>query len=164
VIGLLLRVVISLAVVLGIVWFVARGSRRFGGTSRLVRVAGRHSLSRTASVAVVQVADRMLVLGVSEAGVRLLTELDPEQVAQREQAQHEPAQLEPAQLEPAQLEPAQLEPAQLEPARQGAGSGALAGSMLSPDTWRQAWAAATGRQHATPAMTGPGSAATATDE
>ena len=148
-IGLLLRVVISLAVVLGIVWFVARGSRRFGGTSRLVRVAGRQSLSRTASVAVVQVADRMLVLGVSEAGVRLLTELDPEQVVQREQAQHEPAQ---------------LEPAQLEPARQRAGSGALAGSMLSPDTWRQAWAAATGRQHATPAMTGPGSAATATDE
>jgi len=131
VIGLLLRVVISLAVVLGIVWFVARGSRRFGGTSRLVRVAGRQSLSRTASVAVVQVADRMLVLGVSEAGVRLLTELDPEQVAEHE-----------AGAAPVPSGSAQhRRPGSV---RTPAPS-ALAGSMLSTQTWRQAWAAATGR-------------------
>ena len=135
--GLLLRVVLSLAVVLGIVWFVARGGRRFGGASRLVRVAGRQTLSRTASVAVVQVADRVLVLGVSDAGVRLLTELDPEQVAQHEVAQHEAVPHESSPLE----SPASLGGGLL-PGRSG---GALAGSMLSPDTWRQVWTAATRR-------------------
>jgi len=127
VLGLLLRVVLSLAVVLGIVWFVARGGRRVGGRTRLVRVAGRQALSRTSSVAVVQVADRVLVLGVSDAGVRLLTELDPEQIAEPEPSQ--------------QTAPALGLPGLSESVPSGS---ALSGSVLSPVTWKQAWAAATG--------------------
>ena len=123
--GLLLRVVLSLAVVLGILWFVAKGGRRAGGRTRLVRVAGRQALSRTASVAVVEVADRVLVLGVSDAGVRLLTELDPEQIAEPESLQPVPALRLPGLPE-------------------SASSGSLSGSVLSPVTWKQAWAAATG--------------------
>ena len=119
--GLLLRVVLSLAVVLGILWFVANKAGRRGGRTRLVRVAGRQALSRTASVAVVEVADRVLVLGVSDAGVRLLTELDPDQIA-----------------EPEDTSAAPVLPV--------AGGAALAGSVLSPVTWKQAWAAATGRR------------------
>jgi len=126
VLGLLLRVVLSLAVVLGILWFVAKGGRRAGGRTRLVRVAGRQALSRTASVAVVEVADRVLVLGVSDAGVRLLTELDPEQIAEPEPSQQVPALRLPGL-----------------PVSASAGSG-LSGSLLSPVTWKQAWAAATG--------------------
>jgi len=121
VLGLLLRVVLSLAVVLGILWFVANKAGRRGGRTRLVRVAGRQALSRTASVAVVEVADRVLVLGVSDAGVRLLTELDPDQIAEPEDASAAPVL----------------------PVTGGA---ALAGSVLSPVTWKQAWAAATGRR------------------
>ncbi|HET7357814.1 MAG TPA: flagellar biosynthetic protein FliO [Nocardioidaceae bacterium] len=125
--GLLLRVVLSLAVVLGILWFVAnKAGRRSGGRTRLMRVAGRQALSRTASVAVVEVADRVLVLGVSDAGVRLLTELDPEQLAEPEVASPAPALTEL-------------------PGSALAGS-LLAGSVLSPVTWKQAWAAATGRR------------------
>ena len=124
--GLLLRVVLSLAVVLGILWFVAKGGRRAGGRTRLVRVAGRQALSRTASVAVVEVADRVLVLGVSDAGVRLLTELDPEQIAEPESSQPAPALGLPGVPE-------------------SAPSGSvLSGSVLSAVTWKQAWAAATG--------------------
>jgi flagellar biogenesis protein FliO len=123
VLGLLLRVALSLAVVLGILWFITnKAGRRAGGRTRLVRVAGRQALSRTASVAVVEVADRVLVLGVSDAGVRLLTELDPEQIAEPELA---------------------VSPA---PALTGLPGSAFAGSMLSPVTWKQAWAAATGRR------------------
>ena len=119
--GLLLRVALSLAVVLGILWFITnKAGRRAGGRTRLVRVAGRQALSRTASVAVVEVADRVLVLGVSDAGVRLLTELDPEQIAEPELA--------------------------VSPALTGLPGSAFAGSMLSPVTWKQAWAAATGRR------------------
>ena len=76
---LVLRVVVSLGVVLGAFWFLARvGSRRLGGRDRhLVRVCSRQSLSRGSSLAVVEVGSRVLVVGVSDSGVRLLTELDP---------------------------------------------------------------------------------------
>ncbi|HEU5044946.1 MAG TPA: flagellar biosynthetic protein FliO [Nocardioidaceae bacterium] len=119
--GLLLRVVLSLAVVLGILWFVASKAGRRGGRTHLVRVAGRQALSRTASVAVVEVADRVLVLGVSDAGVRLLTELDPEQIAEPEVVSPGPALTE-------------------------LHGSPFAGSVLSPVTWKQAWAAAIGRR------------------
>ena len=73
------RVVISLGVVLGLFWTIARiGSRKVGGRDRsLVRVRSRQALSRGSSLAVVEVGSRVLVVGVSDAGVRLLTELDP---------------------------------------------------------------------------------------
>lgn len=76
---LVLRLGFSLAAVLGLFWLVAHfGSRRLGGSRALLHVRARQSLSRTASVAVVEVGDRVLVVGVADGGVRLLTELDPD--------------------------------------------------------------------------------------
>jgi flagellar protein FliO/FliZ len=78
VLELVLRLGFSLAAVLGLFWLVAHlGSRRLGGSRALLHVRARQSLSRTASVAVVEVGDRVLVVGVADGGVRLLTELDP---------------------------------------------------------------------------------------
>jgi len=79
---LVLRVLLSLAVVLGLFWMVARtGSRRLGGRDRaLIRVRGRQALSRGSSLAVVEVGSRVLVVGVSDGGVRLLTEMDPDEL------------------------------------------------------------------------------------
>ena len=79
---LALRVVVSLGVVLGLFWAVARtGARRSGGRDRaLVRVRSRQALSRGSSLAVVEVGSRVLVVGVSDSGVRLLTELEPDDV------------------------------------------------------------------------------------
>jgi flagellar protein FliO/FliZ len=76
---LVIRVVLSLGVVLGLFWMVARtGSRRLGGRDRaLLRVRSRQSLSRSSSLAVVEVGSRVLVVGVGDGGIRLLTELDP---------------------------------------------------------------------------------------
>jgi flagellar protein FliO/FliZ len=76
---LAVRVVVSLGVVLGLFWMVARlGSRKIGGRDRsLLRVRSRQALSRGSSLAVVEVGSRVLVVGVSDGGVRLLTELDP---------------------------------------------------------------------------------------
>ncbi len=124
---LALRVGISLAVVLGLFWLAARaGSRRFsGGTRTLVRVRGRQSLSRTSSLAVVEVGSRVLVVGVSDGGVRLLTELDPEELAV-------PAE---------ESAPAGTEAA----GAPVAAPAALSGSLLSSQTWKQAWAAATSK-------------------
>ncbi len=80
---LAVRVVLSLAVVLGLFWMVARtGSRKMGGRDRaLVKVRSRQSLSRGSSLAVVEVGSRVLVVGVSDSGVRLLTELAPHELS-----------------------------------------------------------------------------------
>ena len=72
-----LRVVLALAVVLGLLWWLAR--RTGGGRARAkvttVSVVGRQSLGRHSGVAVVEVEGRRLLLGVTDQGVSLLTEL-----------------------------------------------------------------------------------------
>jgi len=125
---LVLRLAVSLGVVLGLFWLVARtGAKKMRGSRALLRVHGRQSLSRTASVAVVEVGSRVLVVGVSEGGVRLLTELDPEELA-----------------EPESLTAAGGE-AFARPAVRPAVPAGLSGSLLSTQTWKQAWAAATAK-------------------
>jgi flagellar protein FliO/FliZ len=129
VLELAVRVGISLTVVLGLFWLAARaGSRRFSGGSRtLVRVRGRQSLSRTSSLAVVEVGSRVLVVGVSDGGVRLLTELDP-----------------------TELEEPEAEAEEFDRPLAGTPAGpALSGSLLSAQTWKQAWAAAQRRERRT---------------
>lgn len=81
---LMLRMVLSLALVLGLVVAVSRGLQRRQGGRRprrarrqpsTIEVVARHNLSRTASVQIVQVGERALLLGVSDAGIRLLGRL-----------------------------------------------------------------------------------------
>jgi flagellar biogenesis protein FliO len=81
--AMLARVVVSLVVVVLLVVLGARLARRtvLRGQGRTLRVLDRLPLSRESFLAVVQVADRGLVLGVSAQGVRVLTELDGESVA-----------------------------------------------------------------------------------
>lgn len=119
-----LRLVVSLGIVLGLFWFVARaGSRRMGGASRsaTLKVRGRQSLGRTSSVAVVEVGSRVLVVGVGEGGVRLLTELDPDELE----------------------DPAVTETDDDRPTGPPQSGSPLGGSLLAPQTWKQAWTAAT---------------------
>lgn len=75
------RVVVSLAVVLGLVWALGRAARRRtlgGGPQAEVTVVGRAALSRSASVAVVRVGSKAMVLGVTDSSVTLLGAVDPE--------------------------------------------------------------------------------------
>ncbi len=73
----ILRVVVSLAAVLTLVWLLGRFARRrgLGGslTAEHFAVLGRQPLSRTASIALVRVGDTALVVGVAEGSVRLLS-------------------------------------------------------------------------------------------
>lgn len=121
-----LRVIFSLAVVLLLMWGLARlvrkplGGRGAGGLAVLTR----QGLSRGASVAVVRVDDRALVLGVTEASVTLLAETTL-------------AAFEPAagcdDDRPAAGRARHAAPDRLQP-----DGGPLAGSVLSPATWAQA--------------------------
>ena len=132
---LTLRLVFSLAVVIGLLLLLARfSSRRFRGQSdSLVRVLHRQPISRHNAVTVVSVGSRVLVLGTTEHEVRVLTELDP-----------------------AELEDTSLALAEPRPIRGAHRAGVpvitttpttspLTGSVLSPATWRQALTAATRR-------------------
>lgn len=124
---LALRVVFSLIAVLGLMWFLARvASNRLGGPrASVVRLVGRQSLGRTSSVAVVAVGERLLVVGVTESGVRLLTELDADEIEVPSLATTDSCADDATRAASARLLPH--------------------GSVLSTQTWRQAWHAATTR-------------------
>jgi flagellar protein FliO/FliZ len=78
---LVLRICFSLLVVFGLLWGLAKVARRGGlgkrGTGSLA-VLNRQSLSRGSSVAVVRVAGRALILGVTDTQVSLLGETELE--------------------------------------------------------------------------------------
>ena len=114
-IELFLRIACSLTVVFGLLWGLARLARRplTGRGAGALQVLARQQLSRGSSVAVVRVADRALVLGVSDAGVSLLADADPDLFEEQRPTAAPP------------------------PGRKSA----LAGSLLSPATWRQTVAA-----------------------
>ena len=101
---------LALTAVLGLMWLLARMARRpLGGRNAgAVAVLARQPLTRGASVAVVRVGTQAYVLGVTEQNVTLLAETDPAAIE------------------------AALE------VRETVSLDALAGSALSPSTWRRA--------------------------
>jgi len=154
--ALLLRLVVALASVLGLVWLFSRGMTR-GRGRRLVpgmtEVVSRQALSRAASVVVVRVGERALVLGVTEQQVSLLTETEiprsgaterrtevldlPDKTQPPVPPDPVPPNLVPQDLVPQDLVPqprsGDVPAVRHRPRRQQ--GGALAGSALSPATW-----------------------------
>lgn len=137
---LTVRLVVSLSLVIGLLLLLAKlGGRRFRGKhDALVRVLHRHQLSRGSTVSVVAVGSRVLVLGATEHQVRVLTELDPEEIAD-----HEAAVLSLTETVDDEDETVAAPKAAVPAAPRG--TNALAGSVLSAATWKQALAAATRR-------------------
>lgn len=197
---LTLRLIASLALVVGLLLLVVRiGGRRFQGRADApVRVVHRQALSRSSSVAVLEIGGRVLVVGATDHQVSMLTELDPEDLSvvdatpaaapfasALDSAVRElhvvPATAEPEAVESVEVvEAEELAPTGTDaapaPVRRRGGAhaarrsdraarparstraalptraarpgegGPLAGSVLSPDTWKQAVAAARGRR------------------
>lgn len=137
---LTVRLLVSLSLVIGLLLLLARfGGRRFrGNRDSVVRVLHRHHLSRGSTVSVVAVGNRLLVLGATEHQVRVLTELDPEDLAD-----HGADVLSLAER-PADRT-ASPTTADDDATAVSRGSGPLTGSVLSAATWKQALAAATRR-------------------
>lgn len=78
-IELAVRMVFSLAVVLGLLLLCARvGARRFKGrSSSPLQVLHRQTLSRNSGLALVSVGGRVLLLGTTDQQVQMLTEINP---------------------------------------------------------------------------------------
>lgn len=136
---LALRVLLSLAAVLGIIWYaqrrIGKGTRSKG--NKAITVVGRQGIGAKASVAVIDMDGKRFLLGVTEHQVSILHTSDaPAAPAAAFSAALEAETGErPEPAAPALAKPAALKPAALEPAK-----GPLAGSILSPDTWRRAFA------------------------
>ena len=167
---LAIRLVFSLAVVLGLLALLTKvGGRRFRGRKdAMVQVLHRQHLSRGTAVSVITVGSRVLVLGTTEHQVSVLAELDPDEVAEHlpemddvvggavegdvitlvqpsDEAIALPA---PRPVGAHRAAAPATRPAPAKGGRRAASrapEGALAGSVLSIDTWRQALAAATGK-------------------
>jgi flagellar protein FliO/FliZ len=137
VVELTVRLILSLSLVVGLLLLLARvGGRRFKGKNdAMVRVLHRQHLSRSTAVSVVAVGNRVLVLGTTDQQVRVLAELDPEELADADVL---------SLVADETTTPAPAAGAHRAPGTRRAET-SLSGSVLSPDTWRQALAAATRR-------------------
>jgi flagellar protein FliO/FliZ len=122
---LVLRIGFSLLVVLGLMWALARAVRRPLAAGRAhgpLAVLNRQQLTRGAAVTVVRVADRAMILGVTDQQVSLLGEADLEDFELHQTAHRDRLPIAGGDLELPAPHP--------EPAR-----GRLDGSILSPRTW-----------------------------
>ena len=74
--GVVVRTVFALAAVLLVIWFCARVLRKTSGgrSTDVIEVVGRQQLTKAASVAVVRIADRAYLLGVTDGRVELIAE------------------------------------------------------------------------------------------
>ncbi len=144
---LVVRLVVSLTIVVGLMLLLAKLSmRRFQGRGDvLVRVVHRQALSRSSSIAVVTVGSRVLVLGTTEQQVQLLTELDPEEIADADVTELPVA---------GPSEQRAVTGSALATPSTYAAQGPLTGSLLSAQTWKQALTVATRRQAASDASSG----------
>jgi flagellar protein FliO/FliZ len=74
------RVMVSLAVVLGVMWVIARRAR--GGvrkrSGQLIDVLARQQVGRGSTVAVVRIGEQAFIVGVTDTQVSLLAETDLE--------------------------------------------------------------------------------------
>lgn len=109
----ILRVVVSLIVVFGILWYARKvlAKRTRAATGTPVAVVGRRALSQKASVAVVDADGRRYVLGVTENRITVLHDGDA---------------------------PESEFAAEIAAAEAGPAGSSLEGSILSLDTWRRA--------------------------
>lgn len=137
------RMLLALVFVLGVMWLLAKWARKPMGaakTDRVMTVLARQQISRTSSVTVLRVMDRALVLGVTEQGVRLITETELAPIEDALAGEPGPARGWPGLRRAPQAIEAGSEPAaDAEPALPTVRSrrASLDGSVLSASTWRQ---------------------------
>jgi flagellar protein FliO/FliZ len=80
--GMIVRLVLSLALVALALWFAARVAKRrgIGQGNGLIEVVARQRMGRSSSVNLIRVADVVLVVGATDEQVTLLAEVDGEAV------------------------------------------------------------------------------------
>ncbi|SDN03318.1 flagellar protein FliO/FliZ [Cryobacterium flavum] len=134
------RVVLSLGVVLALLWYLqrrlSRGARAHG-IANPVTVVGRQPIGQKASVVVVEVDGTRLVLGVTEQAVTVLHEKSVAAVSTSTLETAVAALGSPDASDAFARSLATAEADDAAPAPTPTRPAPLAGSILSPSTWRQ---------------------------
>ena len=147
---LALRVVVSLAVVIGAIWFVQKRMGRAAkvkSKSKPIAMIARQTIGVKASVAVVEFGAKRFLLGVTEHGISVLdsTEIEAAETSAETVAQPSEAPLTASGRHFAEaLSTAESGPPVPEIAfrrSRGPAKSPIAGSILSASTWRQAFTA-----------------------
>lgn len=141
---LVLRVVVSLAVVLGLIWALARVRKRVGPTgSDVVTVMSKIPVTKKGSVLLVKAGGETLLLGATDTQISLLASVELPQEEEEAKEERTPVDVQSLmeQIQPGHA-PAAIaaSPASIGRASNRSVSGndgPLAGSILSPSTWRQ---------------------------
>ena len=150
-----LRVILSLAVVLGLLWVLQRRLNRGAGAraNNVVTVVGRQGVGQKASVVVVDVDGRRFVLGVTEQSISVLHDAETDHGAV---AASRPVRVGSGNdrsavafakslhaasggptLVPAESDTPAEPPLTFRPRRDRSAGARLGGSILSPSTWQQ---------------------------
>ena len=143
---LTVRLVASLAVVVGLLLVLARvAGRRFAGRAGApIQVLHRQPLSRSSSVAMISVGSRVLLVGTTDHQVSLLTEVDPDDLDLPEPVVPDEVSLAGYDDVPTRSFAGTVARHRALPT--AAPTGALAGSLLSAGTWKAAFSAASGKR------------------
>ncbi|HEY0692848.1 MAG TPA: flagellar biosynthetic protein FliO [Kribbella sp.] len=139
-----LRVVVSLAVVLGLLWVLQRRLNKGARTSRagdLVTVIGRRGIGQKASVVIVDVDGTRFVLGVTEQSINVLhSELREESMPALAGPRRAAAFAQTLRNSADSTDAGRVQPP-LEFRPRHRNTGRLGGSILSSATWQQTVAA-----------------------
>lgn len=163
---LALRVVVSLAVVIGAIWFVQKRlgrAAKVSSKSKPIAMIARQSIGVKASVAVVEFGGKRFLLGVTEHGISVLDSAQIEAAAALEAAQVQAAQIQTAESSEetvarasdaplstsgrhfadalSRVEGDQPDVPNTYRRNRGSARSPVAGSILSASTWRQAFTA-----------------------
>jgi flagellar protein FliO/FliZ len=152
-----LRLLVSLAVIVGLLLVITKLSRkRFAGNQRnMIQVIARQPLSRTSAVTVLRVGSQYLVVGATEGSMTLLSELDPDEIdLDTLDTGTDATDSTESVASPITAKTTEV------PATAQTTLGALSGSLLSKQTWKQAWGAV--RPNKTKRTPAPGITAPAT--
>ncbi|QNE36274.1 flagellar biosynthetic protein FliO [Leifsonia shinshuensis] len=123
-----LRVAVSLALIIGLIWFVQRRSAKWSRkrSKRPITVIGRQSLGGKSRVVIVEADGTHFVLGVTDSSVVVLKSRELDTFADAL-----------AELELEQAERVEPTPG-VEPASTPEPTPTFAQAITSPDTWRRA--------------------------
>ena len=148
------RVVVSLAVVLGLLWYLQRRIGRTGRAQKItnpISIVGKRAVGQKAAVVVVDLDGQRFLLGVTDRAVTVLHTAERPLPSEAEfarsmtEAMASPAASTPASAPAPTLVPTLVGPTRVGPAPVGpalaasalAASSPLGGSILSPAIWRQ---------------------------
>ena len=142
--SLVIKLVVALAVVVGLIWGLARAKKRISPTnSATIQVLSKVPVSRKGSLLLVEVGGKKLMIGATENNISLLSVIDMLPETPEIKEERRPVQLDSFVVQRSDSPEALgfdldlLDEDALASLKNSQADSALAGSVLSAHTWRQ---------------------------